>query len=265
MPDLELQHLVLAGGDTAARLDPLTPDEPQLGVARQTPCTAQSDDRELRFVGRFELLSARSAQEFALGDRRYPAALEQRAQITIDEVPAAFEHLQALLAGDQLDRDLLGHALDVAVGVLGDRIGLGRRIQPQDEDLLLIGQLVAVGQVLDHGRAAGGKGKRCRLHQFAAVGLQPGLDLEGAAHAGRQIALEVEHPVLLVRPARAARLRTVDVERFGQARIAERDDGIRETRADLTHTLDLALRREEFHSGREPGCGKKKERSREAA
>ena len=144
----------------------------------QAPRAAQHDDRELRLVGGLELLGARAAEKLALGDRRHAPVLEQRQQITVDEVLARVEQLQPLVAGDQLDRDLLGDALGVAVSVLDDRVRLGRRVQPEDEDLLLVHQIVAVGQILDDRGAAGREREGAGFDRLAVDGLEAGLTVK---------------------------------------------------------------------------------------
>ena len=126
--------------------------------------------------------------------------------------------------------------------------------------LLLVGKIVAIRQIFEYRRPAS-RERKCRsLDRFAVGSLQTGFDLERAPHAGRQIAFEVEYPVLLIGPARRALLGAIDIERFGQARIAERHHCVREARCNLAHALHFALRREDIYCGRMGQCGRKSQR-----
>ena len=109
------------------------------------------------------------------------------------------------------------------------------------------------------------KEKRACSHRFAGERAQVLLHGEVAAHAGGEIALEIQHPVLLVRPARRRLFRTIDVEGFGEPRIAERHHRLGKARADLAHAFHLALRREHLDLGRKRRLSAQEKQRSEAA
>ena len=167
-------------------------------------------------------------------------------QIIPEEVPPPLDDGLTFLPRDEPHTHTLGDPLDGAMDVLF----YGRRDRPgiesEHEDLLLVDVTRAlVGRREPHRRPAGRERERlCTGQGLAVEGLELGLEGEGAAHPGRQIALEVVDEVTRIHPAPLARLRAVDGERLAEPRIPERHHRLAEAHRHLPHALDRALRQE---------------------
>ena len=179
------------------------------------------------------------------------------------EVLARFEHHAAIIAGEQPHFDPLGDAFDVAVGVGGDGFIGGRGIEAKDEDLFFVHRHAFVRQHFHDRGSAGGQLERLPAFEpVAGQRQEAGLQTETATHAGKQVAAEVVHPVLLIRPARSAGLGTFDVERLRQARIAKCNHRFGKPCLHLAHALDLSPRREHFHLRRRDRAGNQQQQNR---
>jgi hypothetical protein len=141
--NLELQRLIRGSLHAAERGNAFTPDQSQRRIARQTPGTSQEQNRKFGLVRLLELLRARTTKQIALRDRRQASVLVQRAEIAIDKIAPLLEQLKALLAGHHPHRYLFGNTTCVAVGVLHYRLRVDGRVEPEDEDLLFIDDVLA--------------------------------------------------------------------------------------------------------------------------
>ena len=234
---LEGQRLVLFGGDAGLRGHALAPHEPHVGGTGKTPLALQDDD------GRVLALDD-GPQTLRIGFG-FAASLNDLSVIP-EEIPPPLDDRLTLLARDEPHTHALGDPLDGAMDVLfyGRRDGHG--IEPEHEDLLLVDVARAVvGRREPHRGPAGRERERlCAGQGLAVQGLELGLEGEGTAHPGRQLALEVVNEITRIHPAPLARLRAVDGERLAEPRIPERHHRLAEARRHLPHALDRALRRE---------------------
>ena len=218
----------------------------------------QYHDRHLAFVRRQQIFKTRTLAERTAVDQHLMTVLEQHAQPPVDEIAARRQQRFPLITLHHAHRHPLCYAMHVAIGVRQHGLFAHRRIQAEDENLLLVDQRAFIRQRFKDRRTAGGKfiGRR-PFEPVSGKGQQIGLEGKTATQARGQVAREIVDPVLLVRPTARARLGAIDYKGFGQARIAESHHRFREPYRDLTHALDLALRRERLHLRRERGsCGK---------
>jgi hypothetical protein len=173
------------------------------------------------------------------------------------EVLARIEDGLALGAGQHTHADALGNTLDVAPRVLRNRRFVGGGIEAEDEHLRLVDVGAFIRQGFEDGGTAGAELVRGRaFERRAGRRRQAGLEAEATAQPGGQVAVEVVDPVLRIGPASAAGCGAIDVEGFGQSRIAEGDHGLGEAHRNLAHALDLALRGKHLDLGRARRRGK---------
>ena len=134
-----------------------------------------------------------------------------------------------------------------ATRVRRDRLGLRRRVEPEDEHLVLVDRLPSYGRLR---RIAGPpvvNSKRCPPATAPpSTSVNPVFTVNAATHARRQVAREVVHPVARVGPAPGALFGALDGERIDLAWIAERHHRLGEACGDLAHALYLAARAEQF-------------------
>ncbi len=172
---------------------------------------------------------------------------QQHPQVTRRERLAVIEQHAAHLAADDTHRNALVDAGCGAPGVLRDRGRARRRVEAEDEDLVLVDFVAFIRQAADDRRPAGVELEiRLAFQRLAVERPEPRLEREAAAHAGGQVLREIVDPVLHVGPMPAALRRTVDDEGVELARIAEGHHRRGEARARLPNALDGALRREEL-------------------
>ena len=207
---LEVQRLVLVGGDAGLRGHPLAPHEDDSRAIGEALHGLDHQHGPARRLG-----------EARLQDRR------------------------ALLSGEHAKAHALGNPLHGEPHVAPQRLVRGLGVECQHEGLLLVDPLAALARdrAADRG-SAGREGEVARPGQrLAAERGQARAQPERAADPRGQIALEVIDPLARVHPAALAQHGTGDVEGIGGGRVPEGHHGLGEGRARLPHLLDGALLR----------------------
>ncbi|MNS80698.1 hypothetical protein D3C72_1143890 [compost metagenome] len=157
------------------------------------------------------------------------------------------EQLGARLALEQLGRNAFADTVGRAPDVLAHAVDRGRAVELEHEHLLLVDAGVGARHVVAHERATAIELIAFGAGQLAAAGrLEGGNAGDRAAHAGRQVVLEVVDPGLGVGPAAGAlaglRVRAAHGERGGRLGVAEVDRRLIEFGDDLAHARHFALR-----------------------
>jgi predicted DNA-binding protein (UPF0251 family) len=197
---------------------------------------------------------ALAVDDLHLGARRERAVAlhrDEAQRLLLGRLVAAegLQQARALLALEQLDRNALAHAVGRAPDVLAHALQRGRAVELEHEHLLLVDAGVGARHEVAHERAAAIELVAFRAGELAArAGLEGGNAGDGAAHAGRQVVLEVVDPGLGVGPAAGAlaglRIGAAHRERGGRLGVAEIDGRLVELGDDLAHARHFALGRE---------------------
>jgi hypothetical protein len=166
--------------------------------------------------------------------------------------PARFENLFSLLSLDQSDPHPFRQAFDGEGDMLEDRVPVRLRVEPEDEDLVLVDTFIPlVRNRFFDGRSAGGESESPRTCDLPpGQGFQTGLERELALEARGQVFFEVINPIFSVAPAGRPFLRAGEDERLGKIPgVSEGDHGLGKLCPHLADVLYRSPRGELFHPG----------------